>query len=60
MKHRAVRVAVGSWGLALVSGVTTLTEPWSASDAGQADPEITSPPEVSPPADPLANALVVV
>ena len=57
MKHRAVRLALGMWCLAIVYGVTTVTDHWRGSEASQAGPVITSPEEVSSPEDLLEETI---
>jgi hypothetical protein len=59
MKHRAVRVALGLWCLALVYGVTTATDHWHGSAASHAGPVITSREEVSSPEALLEEAIAV-
>jgi hypothetical protein len=58
MKRRAVRLALGMWCLAIVYGVTTVTDQWRGSEASQADLVITSWEDVSSPEERLEEALV--
>jgi hypothetical protein len=60
MKRRAVRLAVGVWCLAIVYGVTTLQDQWSASEASQAGSVISWMEEVSPPGEPLEETVTFV
>jgi hypothetical protein len=60
MKRRTVRLAVGIWCLAIVYGVTTLQDQWSASEASQAGPVIRAMEEVSPPGESLEETVTFV
>jgi hypothetical protein len=57
MKRRTVRLAVGVWCLAIVYGMTTLQDHWSASEASQAGPVITLLEEGSPLGEPIEEAV---
>lgn len=57
MKRRAVRLALGMWCLAIVYGMTTVTDQWCGSEASQTGSVITSREEMSSPEEPLEEAI---
>jgi hypothetical protein len=59
MKRRTVRLALGLWCLAIVYGMTIMTDQRHDSEASQTGPVITSQEEVSAPEELLDETIAV-